>query len=209
MVNAGALSFREWAMQEPLPLATVQAAMLEFLRGRDDVVVYDAHAVNAYAGEPRMTQDIDLLTMSATALAGELGGFLRQRFQIAVRVRQVSEGRGLRLYQVRKSGNRHLADIRSVTALPPTERIDGVLVIAPADLIATKVAAYRQRRGQPKSGTDWRDLAMLLLTFPELKRDPTPVSERLLAAGADAETLAAWRDLAAQEIKAPAEDDDF
>jgi hypothetical protein len=59
-----------------------------------------------------------------------------------------------------------------------------VLVVAPADLIAGKVIAYHQRRGQPKSGTDWRDVAMLLLTFPELKRDPGRVRDCLLAAGA-------------------------
>jgi len=40
---------------------------------------------------------------------------------------------------------------------------------------ASKVIAYQQRRGQPKSGTDWRDLALLLLTFPDLKRDAGPV----------------------------------
>lgn len=196
-------------MQEPLPLATIQDAILEFLRDRDDVVVFGAHAVNAYAGEPRMTQDIDLLAVSAADLAGELVDFLRQRFQIAVREREVSEGRGLRLCQVRKSGNRHLADVRAVSVLPPAERIDGVLVIAPADLVASKVIAYRRRRGQPKSGTDWRDLAMLLLTFPAFKSDPTTVAERLIAAGADAGTLEVWKELAAQEIQPPAEDEDF
>jgi len=44
--------------KEPLPLATIQAAVFEFLRDRDDVVVLGAQAVNAYVGEPRMTQDI-------------------------------------------------------------------------------------------------------------------------------------------------------
>jgi hypothetical protein len=32
--------------------------------------------------------------------------------------------------------------------------------------------AFHQRRGKPKSGTDWRDIAMLLLAFPDLKVDP-------------------------------------
>ncbi len=43
-----------------------------------------------------------------------------------------------------------------------------------------KVISYHQRRGKPKSGTDWQDLTMLL-TFPELKRDSgsVPVVERL------------------------------
>lgn len=49
-------------MREPLPLATIQESVLEFLRGRDDAVVFGAQAVNAYVQESRMTQDIDLLS---------------------------------------------------------------------------------------------------------------------------------------------------
>jgi nucleotidyltransferase AbiEii toxin of type IV toxin-antitoxin system len=84
-----------------------------------------------------------------------------------------------------------------------------VLVIAPADLIAGKVIAYHQRRGRPKSGTDWRDLAMLLLTFLDLKRDPGPVRDRLVAAGADPPVMAVWEDLVAQEIQPADEDGEF
>ena len=59
-------------MREPLPLATIHDAVLEFLRGRDDVVVFGATAVNAYVDEPRMTQDIDLMSTRAAELAEEL-----------------------------------------------------------------------------------------------------------------------------------------
>lgn len=207
MFGADVLTFQEFMMREPLPLATLHNAVLEFLRDRDDVVVFGAQAVNAYVGEPRMTQDIDLLSNRAEAVAQELCDYLRQRFHIAVRIRRLSEGRGLRRFQVRRSGNRHLVDIRPVETLPLTERIAGVLVLAPADLIASKVIAYHQRRGQPKAGTGWRDLAMLLLTFPELKRESGPVADRLKAAGASAEILASWAELAAQEIQAANEDD--
>ena len=209
MFGAGVLTFREFMMRERLPLATLQQAVLEFLRGRDDVVVFGAQAVNAYVKEPRMTQDLDLLSTHAEVIAQELRDSLRQRFHIAVRVRRVGTGRGLRMFQVRKSGNRHLVDIRAVETLPLAERIAGVLVMAPAELIASKVIAYHQRRGQPKSGTDWRDLAMLLLTFPNLKRDPGPVSDRLHVAGADQEVLAAWKALVAQQIQPPEEDEEF
>jgi len=82
-----------------------------------------------------------------------------------VRIREIGEGKGFRLYQAQKAGNRHLVDIRPVKPLPPTKRIAKVLVVVPAELIAGKVIAYHQRRGKPKSGTDWRDLVMLLLTF--------------------------------------------
>ncbi len=201
MLNAGVLTFREFATHEPLPLATVQQAILEFLQGRDDAVVIGAQAVNAYVPEPRMTQDIDLLSDRAAALADEMRGFLSGQFHIAVRVRRLGGGNGHRLYQVRKAGNRHLVAIRPVEALPAAQRTEGVLVIEPAALLAHKVIAYHQRRGQPKSGTDWRDLAMLLLQFPALKRPRGPVLDCLQAAGAGPEVLATWQHLVAQQLR--------
>ena len=36
MYGDGALTFREFAMREPVPLATIHQAVLEFLRGVDD-----------------------------------------------------------------------------------------------------------------------------------------------------------------------------
>jgi hypothetical protein len=209
MFDSGALTFQEFIVGEPLPLATIHQAVLEFLRGRDDVAVFGAQAVNAYVPEPRMTQDIDLLSTRAAEFVQELRDHLSQRFHIAVRMRQVGEGRGYRLFQVRKSGNRHLVDVRPVEKLPTTQRIAQILVIAPADLIASKVTAYTQRRGHPKSGTDWRDLALLLLTFPDLKHDPGPVTERLHASGATPAVLATWQELVAQEIQPADEDDEF
>src|SRR5712692_6577905 len=165
MFGDGSLTFREFAMGEPLPLATVHDAVLEFLGGRDDAVVYGAQAVNAYVREPRMTQDVDIASTRAPELAEELRVFLNKRFHIAVRVRSVREGLGYRIYQVRKPENRHLIDVRPVETLPPAQRVKKVLVVTPPELIAGKVAAYTQRRGKPKAGSDWRDLAMLLLTF--------------------------------------------
>ena len=196
-------------MQETLPLATIQDAVLEFLRGRKDVVVFGAQAVNAYVNEPRMTQDIDLLSVQASTLAQEVRDYLSERFHVAVRVREIGEGRGYRIYQVQKLGNRHLVDVRSVEQLPETRLIAQVLVIAPVDLIASKVVSYTQRRGSPKSGTDWRDLGMLLLSFPDLKRDSGPVTDLLLATGAAAGVLDVWHDLVAQDIQPGNEDDEF
>src|SRR5205085_9412628 len=85
--SEGMLTFREFAMKEPLPLATIQGAVLEFLRGRDDAVLFGAQAVNAYVDEPRMTQDVDIISTRAVELAEELRQYLNTRFQIAVRVR--------------------------------------------------------------------------------------------------------------------------
>lgn len=209
MFSAGTLTFREFAMQEQLPLAAIQNAVFEFLRGRDDAAVFGAQAVNAYVPEPRMTQDINLISPRAAEFAEELREHLSQRFHVATPIREIGAGRGYRLYQIQKSGNRHLVDVRPVETLPATQRIAEVLVIAPADLIASKVIAYHQRRGHPKSGTDWRDLAMLLLTFPDLKHDPGPVTDRLKAADVAPAVLAVWKELVAQEIQSADEDDEF
>lgn len=122
---------------------------------------------------------------------------------------EVGDGRGYRVFQVRMTGNRHLADVRPVASLPATQRIADVLVLAPVDLIASKVVSLQQRQGSPKSGTDWRDLAMLLLTFPDLKRDPGPVTDLLVASGASPIVLTAWREIAAQDIRVSDEDEEF
>jgi hypothetical protein len=87
--------------------------------------------------------------------------------------------------------------------------VQGVLVLAPAELIASKVVSYHRRRGQPKSGTDWRDIATLLLQFPELKQRSGPVADALQVTGAEPEVVAVWRELVAQEIQSPDEDDEF
>jgi len=209
MFGTDMLTFQEFMMQERLPLATIQNAILQFLRGRDDVVVFGAQAVNAYVGEPRMTQDIDLLSDRAEELAEELRAYLSQQFHIAVRIREVGQGRGYRLYQVQKSGNRHLVDLRAVETLPRAQRIEKILIMAPTELVASKVISYHQRRGKPKAGTDWRDLAMLLLKFPELKRDASLVANCLLASGANPEILTVWEEIVATEIKPEDDEDEF
>ena len=196
-------------MNETLPLATIQEAILEFLRGRDDVVVFGAQAVNAYVSEPRMSQDIDLLSSRAADFAEELRAHLGSRLHIAVRVREVADGRGFRIYQIQKSGNRYLEDIRNVASLPPARRIAQVLVATPAELIALKIIAYHHRRGQPKSGTDWRDLAMLLLAFPELKTSGGLVAKRLKAENAGSEVIELWNDLVRLEIQAADDEEEF
>ena len=81
--------------------------------------------------------------------------------------------------------------------------------MAPAELVASKVIALERRRGRPKSGTDWRDVAVLLLTFPELKRDPGPVTERLTSQDADAAVVATWKKLVAEELLPEDEDAGF
>lgn len=209
MFNADVLSFQEFMIEEPLPLARVHQAVLEFLRDRDDVVVFGAQAVNAYVQEPRMTQDIDLMSTRAEELAAELSGALHDRFHMATRVRRVAGGRGYRIFQVSKSGNRHLVDLRAVDVLPDARRIAGVLVLAAPDLIATKVLSYHRRSGQPKAGTDWRDVAVMLLAFPELKEAEGPVADRIRRLSSEPEVLEIWRQLVRQELRSESEDDEF
>jgi Nucleotidyl transferase AbiEii toxin, Type IV TA system len=209
MLNAGAITFEEFALREPLPLATIHDAVLEFLRGHDDAVVCGAQAVNAYVGEPRMSQGIDLVSMRAAELAEELREYLSERFHIAVRVREIGDAKGYRLFQTQKPRNRHLVDLRTVKSLPDAKRIEDVLVTSPPELIAQKVISYHARRGQPKAGTDWRDLAMLLLTFPELKRGEGAVSEALKSGGAKDDVMQTWRELVKQEIVESVDDTEF
>lgn len=167
-------------MHEPLPLSKIQGAVLEFLQGREDVVLFGAQAVNAYVSEPRATQDVDIMSTRAVEFAEELRKHLSETFNIAVRVREIKD-KGLRLYQVRKEGNRHLVDVRKEEKLPATQWMERIQVLTPVELIASKVAAYRSRINAPKAGTDWRDLGMLLLRFPELKVVDGEVAKLLAA----------------------------
>src|SRR5229473_6577726 len=162
MFGDGALTFREFIMREPHPLAVIHDAVLEFLRGRDDAVLYGAQAVNAYVKESRMTQDVDIASIRAVELAEELRKYLNQKFHIAVRVRKVREGLGYRIYQVRKPDNRHLIDIRPVDELPPSQRVKKVLVVTPPELIANKVTSMVARKHKRKGFMDHADLAILL-----------------------------------------------
>jgi hypothetical protein len=210
MFGDGPLTFREAMMREPLPLAVIHDAILfEFLADRDDAVLYGAQAVNAYVEEPRMTQDVDIASPRAEELAEELRSFLNKRFHIAVRVRSVREGIGYRIYQVQKPKNRHLVDVRPIESLPPCQRVERVLVITPPELICEKVISMVQRTKAAKGIIDRADLYRLLLTFPELKTVEGPVAERLHAAGASAEVMAAWKELVAQEILPEDDADEF
>lgn len=76
---------------------------------------------------------------------------------------------GFRVYQIRGEGNRHLVDLRMILELPVAEIVEGISVLSPVGLIVSKIISYHSRRGKPKAGTDYRDLGMLLLRFPELR----------------------------------------
>jgi hypothetical protein len=206
MLNADVLTFQEFVMHEPLPLSKIHGAVLEFLQGREDVVLFGAQAVNAYVSEPRMTQDVDLLSTRAADFAEELREHLSEKFRIAIRVREIGTGKGFRIYQTRKEGNRHLVDVRPVENFPETETVEDIRILSPLELIASKVISYHARRGRPKSGTDWRDLGFLLLRFPELKEK---VGEILKAKNVDEAVLKTWTELESQSFEFEDEDEDL
>jgi len=165
--------------------------------------------VNAYVSEPRMTQDIDLMSTRAAELAEEVRAYLSERFHIGVRVRVIGEAKGYRVFQIRKEGNRHLVDVRPVTSLPASQNIEDVPIVSPAELIALKVVSYHTRRGKPKSFSDRRDLAMLLLAFPELKNESGPVESSLKSLGVSEGVINSWRELVAEPIEESRDEDEF
>lgn len=209
MFGDGALSFREFAMREPLPLATIQDAVLEFLRDRDDAVLFGAQAVNAYVRASRSTEDVDVMAIRAAELAEEIRAYLNRRFHIAVRVRNIRQGLGYRIYQLKEPENRHLVDVRPVLTFPPTQHVRRVRVVTPPELIANKVLAYCGRKGKAKGHTDRRDLVLLLLAFPELKQSAGPVRERLEASGADAGVLETWDEIVLEPLEPEEEHEKF
>jgi hypothetical protein len=73
MFGDGSLTLREFAIREPLPLATIHGAILNFLRNRADAVLFDAQAVNAYVDEPKMTQNVDILSTRGATLEIPIG----------------------------------------------------------------------------------------------------------------------------------------
>ena len=206
MLNADVISFREFVTHEPLPLSTIQAAVLEFLQRRDDAVLFGAQAVNAYVDEPRASHDVDIMSPRARELAEELRAFLADRFHVAIRIREIAE-KGFRVYQARKEGNRHLVDIRVQGQLPATNVIEEVRVLTPVELVVSKVLSYDSRRGKPKSGTDWRDVAMLLRRFPELKVSGGEVSTLLAERNANRTAIEFWESLVGQDLSEDEDDD--
>lgn len=207
MFGDGPLTLREFAVREPLPLAKVHDVILDFLRNRDDAVLFGAQAVNAYVDEPRMTQDVDILSTRAKAFAEELRSHVAETFKIAARIGEVGGGQGFRIYQLREPKNRHLADVRQIAMFPPTQVVAEVRVPIPEELIAQKIISLSMRSARPKGDTDRRDLKVLLLAYPHLKSEAGPVRERLRTGAANEAAFAQWHQLVASRIDAEEADD--
>lgn len=203
------LTAREYHMREPLPLSRVQEAILDFCRGRQDVVVFGAQAVNLYVSEPRMTQDVDLLSPRPAEVVRELGEALHTALGMAVRSREVKAGKAYRLYQLKRQGNRHLADVRLAEfALDDAAEHDGVRYLSVPVLVAMKVRALARRRHSPKGGTDLADLRRLLLAYPELRAGTGAVAAAIDRVGGGAQAHATWGDLLRQPLVSDEESDE-
>ncbi len=148
------------------------------------------------------------MSTQASDLAEEIRAFLAKEFTIVARIGEVASGRGFRVFQLRSPKNRHFVDGRQVSILPPNQLIADVRVPVPEELIAQKVISYTARKGQPKSGTDWRDLTLLLLAHPQLKTEVGPVSERLAVGCADQDAIDEWMKLVAMQITAESDWDE-
>src|SRR5580704_6820862 len=73
------VTFREVMAHEEVPLADVFREVGRFLIGREDVVLFGAQAVNVYAETERMTQEVDVMSTRAEAVAEELRRLLSDR----------------------------------------------------------------------------------------------------------------------------------
>jgi hypothetical protein len=195
------LTATELLMHDPVPIHRVQEAIFEFCRGRADVVVFGAQAVNVYAPIARMTQDVDLLSSQPREVAQALAQAIGDHFHIAARVREVHPGKGFRVYQVRREGNRHLADVRLAEfSLDDSVEHDGIRFVSLSIVVALKLRALAKRRLAPKGATDLADLRRLLIAHPELRTKTGPVSDAILRTGGGEDASRAWHELLEQPV---------
>jgi len=186
---------------EELPLSTVFREVFLYLAKRDDAVLFGAQAVNAYCEPTRFTEDVDVFSTNAKGLAEDLRAHLNARFHAAIRVREVAEGMGFRVYQSRKPKPRHLVDVRHIDRLPESRIVEGVRVVAPVQLVAQKTLSTVERRGREKGLSDRLDLVRLLRTFPDLRTDEGAVAACLRAMHVNDVVLDAWREAVATRLE--------
>jgi len=201
------LALQEYVTHQKVSLADISRAVASFIAGRRDAVVFGAHAVNAYVGEPRMTSDIDVLSTNAEALAEELRDYLAAKFHIAVRVRAMTKkSAGYRVYQAMRPKNRALVDVRQEDNLPETVSKRGVRFVEPVALLAMKVNSYVARRNQVKGDTDRIDIRRMLVTFPKLRKLGGEVTRKLISEGASDDVLKAWYGFVEERLDPDADD---
>ena len=201
---AGCITLHEVNQPMEVSLSEIHRSILTRLQNRPDLVVFGAYAVNAYLKpqDVRMTADINIQALQGKSLASDISQYLPQKFYIATRIREIGDGKAWRIYQILKSGNRNLVDIRQVETLPNFEVINDLQILAPLELIEAKVMSAYARQQQPKGFSDLRDLYSLMLTFPELV-------DRIQLKSQNEKLLEFWQSLQSQDINLPDPDDDL
>lgn len=189
-------------------LADVYRLSMSLLDERADAVLFGSHAVNLYVDPPRATADVDFMSTDAEGLAVELRDRLADRFHVAVRVRVVANGNGFRVYQARKppEKNRHLIDVRQVDELPNFRDVDGIRVVAPADLVLLKLASFVARRHTDKGISDRLDLHRMLIAFPQFRSPSSVVATRVRDSSPGVQE--AWREILSEPIER-SDDDEY
>jgi hypothetical protein len=202
------ITIKEVMAGQSTSLADIFRFVLDYLSERSDAVLFGSHAVNAYVEPPRMTADVDIMSTDAEELAYQLRDRLADEFHMAVRVRIVAHGQGFRVYQIRKapSTNRHLVDVRQVARLPASQRMEGVQVVAPVDLVVLKLASFAARRNTDKGISDRLDLHRMILEFPEFRSPTSAVTKKLHEVAP--ELLGVWEEILSEPIK-HSDDDEY
>lgn len=213
------LTLQEYLIGEPLPLAAIHEAILDFCRGRSDLCVFGAQALSLHTGVPRMTQDVDVMAEDPEQVAAALAAHLATRFpgQLAARVRRVRRGSrvlGYRVYQRRsaeRGGDRDLADVRILDVPRAALEIsDGVQYTGAALTLAMKTFAATARSNAVKRDQDRVDAQRLLLALPDVTAEALePLWEAMNAPLAEVRrTFEELRARVAQSVDT-GDDDDF
>jgi hypothetical protein len=200
------LTLQEYSMANEVTLAEIHRVVLNFLQNRTDSIVFGAQAVNLYVDEPRMTQDVDVMSTIAAELSELIRSELHQKLHIAARVRSVANEKGFGVFQLRSPSNRHLVDIRQVDELLPYRSFEGILVVDPDELVVLKLVSLASRPNTPKGMTDRADLLRLLLAYPSYRTDRLSIDTLLKKRKVSDEVIAIWESVVSSDIQPDADD---
>jgi len=188
-------------MANEVTLGEIHRVILNFLQNRQDAIIFDAQAVNLYVDEPRMTQDVDVMSTNAAELSELIRDEVHNKLKIAARVRSVANERGFRVYQLRTPSNRHLVDVRQVDEFLPSRNFEGIGVVNPEELVVLKLASLASRPNTPKGMTDRADLLRLLLKYPEYRTNRVVIDSLLRQRNVSAEAISAWESIVTSNIE--------
>lgn len=206
MFGDGSLSFQEFIAKEPHPIWVVQDVIFEALENRVDVVMTGSHAVNAYVDEARWAEDVDVLARDTKAVAQQLADYIEARLPMELEVTHAVKRDALIVRQANRDRGRRFVHVHEVAEFPAYRVIQGVRVLEPAITVAHKMLTLARRWSSATAGIDRRDVAYMLLAFPEFKNMEGPVSDAFAELEASPKTMELWKEI----VEAPLlpEDDD-